>query len=474
MIDFLKNHKFSLLLLLAGMAFYWSFGYDLQRDDFIKLISLYTGLFFISFKLIQLEKHNFWFLAGSAVLFRFVFFVSIPGLSQDFYRFIWDGQLILEGINPYLSVPNEFSTALELTKLELIKGMGSLSAGNYTSYPPINQFFFAISVFLGGKSILGAVIWMRIFIITADFGILYFGRKLLQKLNLPEHRIFWFILNPFIIIELTGNLHFEGIMIFFLLCSLYLLFKKKWIYSAILFGVSISVKLLPLIFLPLLWHYFIGRKKGDNSVNVTATGAIDRKDEGAKAGDVSAENKLGVKILLLYYLLVGITVLVSFLPFISSALITNFSNSISLWFQKFEFNASIYYIIRWIGFHFTGYNIIGTFGKISPVIVLILVSYLAFFRRNSSFKNFINVMLLAITFYFLMATTVHPWYLVTPLLLSLFTPYRFVVLWSFTVFLSYAAYGNKDFSENYWLIAIEYLIVFGYFLYELFQKKTKP
>ncbi|SHG75974.1 hypothetical protein SAMN05444483_1287 [Salegentibacter echinorum] len=468
MADFFKYHKFSILLVLAGILFYWSFGYDLDRSNFLKLISLYVGLFFISFKLIQLEKDNFWLLAGTAMLFRFLFIPTLPNLSQDFYRFIWDGQLILEGINPYLSVPNVFSTSLEPLRENLILGMGSLSAGNFTSYPPVNQLFFAVSVFLGGKSILGAVIWMRVFIIAADFGILYFGRKLLQKINLPAHRIFWFVLNPFIIIELTGNLHFEGIMISFLLCSLYLLFEKKWVWSAILFGISVSVKLLPLLFLPLFWHYFLSRKKGANSAKT-----VDRLDERAKAENISAENKLGFKTLLRYYLLVGVTVLVSFLPFISSTLITNFSNSISLWFQKFEFNASIYYIIRWIGFQFTGYNIIGTFGKISPVIVLILVGYLAFFRRNYSFKSLINVMLLAVTFYFLMATTVHPWYLVTPLLLSLFTPYRFALLWSFLVFFSYEAYGNKDFSENYWLIAIEYLIVFGYFLYELFQKKTK-
>lgn len=471
MADFIKYHKFSILLVITGVAFYWSFGYDLDRNAFLKLIGLYSGLFFISFKFLQLEKNNFWFLAGTALLFRLLFIPAFPNLSQDFYRFIWDGNLILEGINPYLSAPKEFSGSLEPMRQKLIQGMGSLSAGNFTSYPPVNQFFFAISMFLGGKTILGAVIWMRIFIIAADFGILYFGKKLLQKLNLPTHRIFWFILNPFIIIELTGNLHFEGIMIFFLLYSLYLLFEKKWIYSAVLFGISVSVKLLPLLFLPLLWHYFIGSKKGSHVAETRTTGATNSLKESTNDDEVLAKNQLGFKTLLLYYLLVGVTVLVSFLPFISSALITNFSNSISLWFQKFEFNASIYYIIRWIGFQFTGYNIIGTFGKISPVIIIVLVGILAFFRRNFSFKTLIQSMLLAVSFYFFMATTVHPWYLVTPLLLSLFTTYRFVLFWSFLVFFSYAAYGNKDFSENYWLIALEYFIAIGYFIYELFQKK---
>jgi Gpi18-like mannosyltransferase len=452
MSDFFKSHKFSIFLLLTGIAFYGSFAYDLNRADFIKLISLYTGLFFISFKLIQLEKNNFWFLAGVAVLFRLVFVAATPNLSQDYYRFIWDGQLILEGINPYLSVPNdlkEFSTALELKNQKLIDGMGSLSAGNFTSYPPVNQLLFAISTLLGGKGILGSVVAMRFFIILADLGTLYFGRKLLLKLNLPGHQIFWFILNPFIIIELTGNLHFEGVILFFLLWSIYLLHQKKWIWSAILLGISVSVKLLPLLFLPLLWNYFIKNRKIENS-------------------DIPG---LNFKKLLGYYLMVGLTVLASFLPFLSSEFISNFSASIALWFQKFEFNASVYYIVRWIGFQLKGYNIIASAGKILPLLVILILSGLAFFKRNNSTQKLIETMLVGVSAYFFLATTVHPWYIATPLLLSVFTKFRFALVWSFLVMLSYSAYTRNGFQENYWLIAVEYILVIGIFLFEIFKPK---
>ena len=450
--DFLKNHKFSILLLLTGIAFYWSFANDLNRADFIKLISLYTGLFFISFKLIQLEKNNFWFLAGVAVLFRLVFIAATPNLSQDFYRFLWDGQLILDGINPYLSTPNdlkELTTSLDLKNQKLINGMGSLSAGNFTSYPPVNQLLFAISAFLGGKSILGSVVAMRFFIILADLGTLYFGRKLLLNLKLSPHRIFWFILNPFIIIELTGNLHFEGVMLFFLTWSIYLLHQKKWIWSAILLGISVSVKLLPLLFLPLLWNYFIKNRGNENS---------DIPD-------------LNFKKLLGYYLMVGLTVLASFLPFLSSEFISNFSASIALWFQKFEFNASIYYIVRWIGFQLKGYNIIATAGKILPLLVILILSGLVFFKRNNSTQKLIETILVGVSAYFFLATTVHPWYVATPLLLSVFTKFRFALVWSFLVMLSYSAYTKNGFQENYWLIAVEYVLVIGIFLIEIFKPK---
>ncbi|SFN27879.1 polyprenol phosphomannose-dependent alpha 1,6 mannosyltransferase MptB [Salegentibacter flavus] len=439
--EFFKNHRFSLLIAITGIAFYFSFAFNLERNDFIKLIGLYGGLFFISFRLIQLEKTNFCFLAGLALLYRLIFLLALPNLTQDFYRFIWDGNLILEGINPYLFKPSELIGNFQGIWTELYKGMGSLSQNNFTSYPPVNQLIFAVSALLGGKSILGSVIIMRILIILADLGTLFFGRKLLQDFGLPQHQIFWFILNPFIIIELTGNMHFEGVMLFFIIFSLYLLHKGKWLMSAILLGISVSVKLIPLMFLPLLWNYF-------------------RKNQ-----------QLKIQKLWFYYATVAITVLLTFLPFLSSELISNFSASIGLWFQKFEFNASIYYLIRWIGFELKGYNIIAAAGKILPVLTLLIILGLAFFRRNRSTTTLITSMLFGITAYLFLSTTVHPWYLATPLLLSVFTKYRFMILWIGLVFMSYFAYSNPGFEENSWLLAVEYLPVFGYLIYEIFKNE---
>jgi hypothetical protein len=445
--NFYRNHKTPLLLVLTACLFYASFSYDLVRGDFIKLITLYTGLFFISWKLLQLEKNNFWFLAGAALLFRLIFIAAIPNLSQDFYRFIWDGRMIVEGWNPYLHLPGNLikdGIAPIAQAKELFTGMGGLSGSHYTNYPPLNQLIFAIAGLFAGKSILGSVIVMRLIIIAADLGTLYIGKKLLENLNQPVNRIFWYILNPFIIIELTGNLHFEGVMLFFLIWSLYLLHKKKWILSAVVFAASVSLKLIPLLFLPLLLRYFTTE---------------------------NSQNRLNFGKLILYYLIVGGVVILSFLPFLSSALISNFSASIGLWFQKFEFNASVYYLVRWVGFQVKGYNTIETAGKVLPVIVFYILAGLAVFRKNNSAQRLITTMLLGVSVYFFLSTTVHPWYIATPLLLSVFTRYRFVIIWSFMVIFSYFAYSDVVFRESLWLVALEYIVVIGMFIYEISKEK---
>ena len=80
-------------------------------------------------------------------------------------------------------------------------------------------------------------------------------------------------------------------------------------------------------------------------------------------------------------------------------------------------------------------------------------------------------MLFAVSFYLFLSTTVHPWYIATPLLLSVFTKYKFPLVWSFMVMLSYSAYGKNGFDEKLWLVAFEYILVIGFSVWELWISK---
>ncbi len=454
---FLKLNRIPLLMVLTSALFYWAFAYNLVRTDYIKLITLYSALFFLFYKLVHRFKSNIPFLTYLAFGFRAIFILAIPNLSQDFYRFIWDGRIILEGINPYLFTVEHFISQDQFPvaeALELRAGMGDLNASHYTNYPPINQLCFIIAGLFSNKSIFGSVVVLRLLIIAADFGTLHFGKKLLEKLKLPAYNIFWYILNPFIIIELTGNLHFEGVMIFFLVWSLYLLYSGKWQFAAVVLALSISVKLIPLIFLPLFFQWFFKHDKNKKEVSTA----------------------LNLTKLIGFYAIVTITTLLLFLPFYSSEFINNYSQTVALWFQNFEFNASIYYIAREIGYLFRGYNEIATIGKIIPIVVILVTLIITFFRKNKTIVELITAMLFVLAFYYFTTTTVHPWYVATLLILSVFTKYKFPLVWSFVIILSYLAYVNinkADKSENLWIIAIEYIIVYSVFIWEVFFKKPK-
>jgi hypothetical protein len=203
--------------------------------------------------------------------------------------------------------------------------------------------------------------------------------------------------------------------------------------AAVSMALSISVKLLPLLLLPVYFHFYGWRKST------------------------------------WFYGLILVVNLLLFMPFLSPDLISHFSQSIGLWFTKFEFNASFYYLIREAGFAIKGYNIIQTTGKIMPILMVLFILLLSFFKKHSTFPMVLSSMTLLLAVYFYQSTTVHPWYIVNLVLLSVFTGYRFPLVWSFTVILSYFTYANPGNKENLWLIFLEYLPVYILFIWEVFK-----
>lgn len=445
--------------IILCVILYFFFGYFLERTQFNLLLFLWISLFGCFYWLLKSNTFSFNTLALLSILFKLIFLVAIPNLSQDFYRFIWDGRMIFEGLNPYLSLPKVF---IEQQKypvnqaVELYNGMGIMNGSHYTNYPPINQLCFLIAAIFANKSILGSVLVMRVIIILADIGILYFGKKLLASLNLPVRNIFLYALNPFIIIEMTGNLHFEPVMLFFLVWSLYKLQQQKWVLAAILFACSVSVKLIPLLFLPLFFQWFV-KKRVHNKSLITWNWFKFYSEKPQK--------------LLYFYLLILAIILLLFLPFYSSELISNYFNSVGLWFKSFEFNASFYYIAREIGYLFRGYNEIAIIGKIMPILTVLFLIGLSFFRNNKSTIQLITAMLFGLSFYYFTSTTMHPWYIATLLILSVFTKYRFPLIWSFVIILSYQAYANLPWKENLWFVGLEYLILYVFLIWEVSIKK---
>jgi alpha-1,6-mannosyltransferase len=434
------NPKYSInTVLLSVVSCYFVLGYYFERQEFLLLIFIYTFVFAIYFFYCNSKRINAKIMLQIGLLFRIALLFSTPFLSQDFYRFIWDGRLIMAGINPYAFTPNQIINSPDtIPQLkELYQGMGSLSASHFTNYPPFNQLIFALGGLVAGKSILGTTIFFRLVIILADVGIFYFGRKVLIHLKQNPNKIFWYFLNPLVILELTGNLHFEGVMLFLLILGIYYLIQNKWLIASLFIALSISTKLLPLLLLPLLWQIVRPEKR------------------------------------LRFYSLILLLNIIFFLPFLTSNLVKNYTTSIALWFVNFEFNASIYYLVRAIGFYTNGYNIIGVVGKIIPLISIAIILFFAFIKKNNSFEKIMVHSLMVLSLYFFLSTTVHPWYCINLVLLGVFTKYKFPIVWSFFIILSYYAYSVNPFKENFYLLLVEYGVVYGVFLYEINTKSTK-
>jgi alpha-1,6-mannosyltransferase len=421
--------------LLSLAAYIW-IGYSTPRSDFSQLIILFGFLSALYIYALYRRVFNIGFplILGIAMLLRISLMFMTPNLTDDYFRFIWDGLLFVHGYNPYLFIPSEFihsSHAVAGITGSLYAGLNS--ANYYTVYPPVCEFVFGLSAKIAGGSVPGNIVIIRLVILLAEFGVISFLYKLSSKLNLSPKVIAIYAFNPLVILELTGNLHIEAVMLLFLVLAIYLLVSKKHLLAGVSFGLAAGVKLLPLIFVPLL------------------------------------VKRLGLAKSAIFYTIVGATLAVLFLPFYNTNLIPDFFSSLRLYFQTFEFNASLYYLLRWVGYQFTGYNIIATMGIVLAIITFLIVVTIAVTEKNVTWLSLFQSMLFCLSAYFLLATTVHPWYIASLMLISLFTSYRYPILWSVLIILSYAAYRTVPYSENLWFVGAEYVIVLGYMGYELFR-----
>jgi alpha-1,6-mannosyltransferase len=432
--------QLSAFTLLSLLGYVW-LGYGTVRTDFGQLVLLFGLLCAVYLLALYRKVFNggFPLILGIAMLLRISLLFMTPNLSDDYFRFIWDGLLFAHGYNPYLIIPSQFihgvNTVPGITD-SLYAGLNS--PNYYTVYPPACEFIFGFAAKVAGVNILGNIIIIRLIILLAEAGTIFLLHQLVPKLRTSTRVIAIYAFNPLAIIELTGNLHLEAVMLLFLVLSIYLLVVKKQIYSAVSFGLAVGVKLLPFIFLPLL------------------------------------VKRLGITKSITFYAIVAVMLAVLFLPFYSIHLIPNFFSSLRLYFQTFEFNASLYYLFRWVGYQLTGYNVIATLGVVMAVFALLIIITVAVTESTVTWLLLFQSMLFCLTAYFLFTTTVHPWYITPLVLISIFTNYRYPILWSVLIILSYSAYRTVPYSENLWLVALEYMTVLNYMGYELFRNRSSP
>tara|TARA_A100001011_G_scaffold43038_1_gene40519 strand:- start:3189 stop:4529 length:1341 start_codon:yes stop_codon:yes gene_type:complete len=413
---------------------YTILAYVLTRENTFWLVSIF-GILFVLFWSIHRQIKTWKQLLFLGLLFRLVFICATPNLSQDFYRYLWDGNLMGMGINPYLHTPKE---VVELVQFPfssvLYEKMGFLSNVNYSNYPPLSQYLFQGMAFFSQKNLFGGIIFLRFIYFMFEMLLFFLGKNLIKTLKLSPNLASWYFLNPLLIIETYGNLHGEGVMCGIFLLGLGFLFQKRVFFSALLFGISIAFKLFPLLFLPLFYFYFRRKRR------------------------------------LLFFGIITITVFLFFLPFSNENTALNYWKTLNLWFNTFEFNASLFYLLRAIGFELVGFNIIKIVGLIMPFFLITSIGYISLRNRNPTDIQILKNLLWVCSLYLFTATTVHPWYVISLVALGLLSGYLFPLVWSATVFLSYTAYGSPEVEESAVALVLEYSIVYACLAYELWKK----
>ena len=187
----------------------------------------------------------------AAIVLRLLSLGMPPSLSDDIYRYRWDGRVQAAGHNPYAEPPD--SPALESLRDD------QWSRINYprirTIYPPLAQVLFGVTYDLGNS--------LRMFQAAAALGDVLAIVMLLGCLRAwrrPRWQLAIYALHPLPVIEFAASGHFDAWAIAAVLAALLAHARGRAVVSTLLLGCGVLLKTWPLVFVPLIlrrrkrWH----------------------------------------------------------------------------------------------------------------------------------------------------------------------------------------------------------------------------
>ena len=418
-------------LSISGLLFLSS------REYFFLLASFYLFSFLLYFFFILKKLHfpfKFYFLLfliiGLASLFSF------PYLSNDFYRFLWDGELFLRGVNPYDYKPIEYVDSLlepfwnqdSVLKLEyycyLYDGMGSLSQNHYSCYPPFSIYLFSFCAFFTNDLDVNVFV-MHLLMLCFQLPGIYYGMKICKKIGVNKLNVFFLFLHPLYLAEVLGSLHFEGVMIPMCLMFLYFMISRFDLWASFILSLAIHIKLIPLFLFFVLFSYLSF-----------------------------------YRFFKIFLAVIFVTLLLCF-GLLNSINIYNFFDSVFLYFGKFEFYSFIYVYFQSINIQFW----------ITVVNILFICTSILWFRNKKiSWEKSIPIVLII---YYLFSSTVHPWYSLFVLMFLPFSNLKSTFVFPTLCFVSYLFYDIGDGVALRIVYLLSYFITIGFLIFDLLQLKKE-
>lgn len=296
---------------------------------------------------------------GLALMFRLSLLAQDP--SDDINRYLWEGRMLQEGINPYHFAPDDPYLA------GFAKNDPFHARINHPDmpavYPPFILYIFSFLISINYSPLI-----IKIVMIIFDMGTIRCLLLLLDHRHLDRRWSILYAFNPVILYAFAGQGHFDVIQNFFLIGAICFFDRKLWGWMFLFIGLAIQSKYVAVVTVP----YFITRSNFK------------------------------------YIWVTAVSVILPYLPLINIQWRQLFF-SLMTFGNEFAFNGSIHGLLR------------AALGGISPAtyickILLILLLLLSFYlfhpARNYRFKGDpISGCFYAMGAVLLLAPTVHFWYL---------------------------------------------------------------
>lgn len=186
-----------------------------------------------------------------AALLRLLLLPLPPTLSDDVYRYVWDGRIANEGLDPYRVAPDD--SRLEPLRDELWERLPHRQVP--TVYPPLAMSLFSIAARFSAP-----VLTLKLALVLLDLLTCALLLRIAASYGIAQERVVWYAWNPLAVLEVAGMGHVDAlggaaaVLTVFLLTS----GRRRAIPAALAAAAAVLAKLIPLVALP-AWSRLSGR-----------------------------------------------------------------------------------------------------------------------------------------------------------------------------------------------------------------------
>jgi len=367
------------LLLTGWMLLYWCGGHYLPTEQQFQQLLL-TGI-------------------AARILLLFV-----PGFTtHDVERYLWDGAVVINGLDPYVVAPNDAI----VSRLREHWPTPEEHAAYPTLYPPLALAMFALCALAG--PVWGILCW-KILVTLASIATLLVVADLLKRHQRTRH-LALIALSPLMLLEVGIGAHLDAFSALAVSSAIWGFAHARWWLVGTAIGLGGCIKLLPIVALgPFLF-------------------ANTNNQWPAMVGGASAS------VVLVY----GSAMAAGFKPI----------GTLVLFFEKWRNGSPFNSLFEWAwpAMSYTHFSL--------PIAVL-LASYALYKSR----KDLQSGLLLMLVTPLLLSPVVFPWYLLVLVPLVTLRPSVFLLLWLTTVPFAYEVL-NKFASTGEWSPASWPLVAIG-------------
>ena len=182
-----------------------------------------------------------------AVVWRVAFVAAAPLVSDDVYRYIWDGRVQRLGYNPYESAPDD--PTLSHVHTALTRQIDPTSAELPTIYPPATELFFR-----GVTAVHESVAAVVLAIVICDLLTVWVLWHWLRAIGKNPWWVLAYAWHPLVALEGAGGAHIDVLGTLLVVCAAYALFARRGLVASLALALAFSVKFLPVVLIPLLWR----------------------------------------------------------------------------------------------------------------------------------------------------------------------------------------------------------------------------